>query len=775
MNRRDIARSLPLACLCVALASTGASPAGGQTLAVGLDADLAQHDLFDPESLHDLELSIQSQNWETELQQLPADGYLHADLTVEGTAYPDVGLRLKGNSSQRIAGRKKPFNLTMDAFVARQNLMGYDTVNLNNGFADPTFVREILTYDLLRPFLPTPKAAYARVTVNGAYFGLYLLSQQIEGTYLREWFGHKDGLLFKGDPPAGFGGPRPQPPQATENGAAPSRPDDLVRPQSSVASAQPGRGVTAQPDLTWKGEDLAIYKQAYELKTDTTTTAENDAAFAELRELSRTLDATTAAGGPGDAAFAGAIAAVMDVDAAMWYVAAHNLFDNFDSYSSGHNYFLFRSMADRRFHILSWDMNESFGVFSVPGLDAANALTMPQVDPFFQQQEATRPLIRRLLAVPRFRADYLAHYRTLRDQVWQPDRIEARAKAFQALAKPALEADPNRLYDLADFERGLSENLKLGIGGPGQGGGGGRPVPGLVKLVRDRLAWLGTLPALKSPDVVLQGREQSPLQPAPGDAVRVSIQLAGGDLPTSAELVASVDGGPVMSLAMSQSSTDGSSWSSELPAQAAGRTVRYAVRLGLADGRAVFFPEANWTQPWSYVVSVPPLPTLPASDLVINELLAENVSGLADAAGEHADWLELYNRGDKAVDLDGYFLGLQEDPWQYALAAQQLQPGGHVLVWCDDDPEEGADHAPFKLKKAGAVVQLANRSGIADRVDFGPQSADKSYGRLTDGVATWGVCDHPSPRMPNVCGGDGAGGEGSRVRIWLPIASNRAE
>jgi hypothetical protein len=60
--------------------------------------------------------------------------------------YPQVGVRFNGNSSYYCISwsEKNPFRIQMDEFVPGQNLMGFDTIKLNNSFRDPTFLHEVL-------------------------------------------------------------------------------------------------------------------------------------------------------------------------------------------------------------------------------------------------------------------------------------------------------------------------------------------------------------------------------------------------------------------------------------------------------------------------------------------------------------------------------------------------------------------------------------------------------------------------------------------------------
>ena len=180
-----------------------------------------------------------------------------------------------------------------------------------------------LMTEMLRPFMPSQKSAFARVAVNDRYLGLYLAVQQVEGDFVAEWFPDCDGILIKGDPPAG-----------------------------------PGMGAkTFHSSLEWEGEDLARYRALYEVKTDG---AEEDGLRA-IREAARVLDAPASEGGVTDADLAEAAERILDVDRALWYLAANNLYVNYDSYYFGHNYFWFLSERDGLLHMLLWDTSLSFG------------------------------------------------------------------------------------------------------------------------------------------------------------------------------------------------------------------------------------------------------------------------------------------------------------------------------------------------------------------------------------------------------------------------------
>lgn len=114
-------------------------------------------ELFDLRQVRDFHVRFADADWLQRLERAGEGDNVRADLTVDGVIYPGVGLRYKGLSSLRVTGPKKPFNLTIDAFAPGQRLYGVDSVNLNNSYADPSHLREVLTNELLRPLVPTPR------------------------------------------------------------------------------------------------------------------------------------------------------------------------------------------------------------------------------------------------------------------------------------------------------------------------------------------------------------------------------------------------------------------------------------------------------------------------------------------------------------------------------------------------------------------------------------------------------------------------------------------
>jgi len=141
------------------------------------------------------------------------------------------------------------------------------------------------------------------------------------------------------------------------------------------------------------------------------------------------------------------------------------------------------------------------------------------------------------------------------------------------------------------------------------------------------------------------------------------------------------------------------------------------------------------------------------AQLTINELLAINNATNADEAGQYEDWVEIYNPTDQSLNLAGMYLTDNPDnltKWSFPLGVADLEPGGHLLVWCDDDVNQGILHAAFKLSAGGEFLALVKHDGLAiiDSISFGPQTPDIAYGRSPDGTTQW-IALEPTPGASN--------------------------
>src|SRR5690349_4798801 len=148
------------------------------------------------------------------------------------------------------------------------------------------------------------------------------------------------------------------------------------------------------------------------------------------------------------------------------------------------------------------------------------------------------------------------------------------------------------------------------------------------------------------------------------------------------------------------------------------------------------------------------------AQVVINEVSAANILGPTDAFGEREDWMELYNPSGSAVDLSGWYLSdSQNNNMKWPIpAGTTIAANGRVMVFCSGrNTTSGAElHPNFKITQCeGEWAVLSNASGnIVDDFQFSqPTQTNHSWGRTTDGAATWSLFQTPTPNAANVGGG----------------------
>lgn len=178
-------------------------------------------------------------------------------------------------------------------------------------------------------------------------------------------------------------------------------------------------------------------------------------------------------------------------------------------------------------------------------------------------------------------------------------------------------------------------------------------------------------------------------------------------------------------------------------------------------GLSVFFFLASCTKDRIYVPPEISNPTsTPSKDsaiLSLNEIMASSAGSFPDPVdGASDDWFEIYNHGKASLNLSGW--AFSDDPANPLMcvlpenaAELTIPPGGYMVFWADDTPNQGARHLAFKLSSTnGDKVFMSNASGVLiDSVSFGPQNQEVSYGRLPDGVGTWRPLNQPSPGSKN--------------------------
>jgi len=142
--------------------------------------------------------------------------------------------------------------------------------------------------------------------------------------------------------------------------------------------------------------------------------------------------------------------------------------------------------------------------------------------------------------------------------------------------------------------------------------------------------------------------------------------------------------------------------------------------------------------------------------LIINEILASNLSYGFDGYGEYDDIIEIFNPTQIEIDLTGYFLSDDiNNLTKWIFPAHDtlfvIPPNGYLKLWADDEPEQGVDHLSFSLDKDGESVILTDPNGttVIDQIHFGYQLSNVSYGRDVQNIDNWVYFTNPSLGFTN--------------------------
>jgi hypothetical protein len=400
----------------------------------------AQTSFYDKDTVQHIEIKFAFNDWDNRLDTaaVGAEGYTVALwCKINGQQFDSVGVKYKGNSSFKVTNKKNPLHIELN-YVKKQDYQGFKDIKLSNSFADPTFIREQLSYSILKNYMDVSDCNQAQVVINGQLYGLMTNIEAVNKTFLKQRFGNSNGTFIKCNP-----------------------------------IESPG-GSSGLPSLVFLGKDSSLYQKHYELKSAT--------GWKQLVNLIDTLNN-----------YPSKLNSVLDIDRTLWMLAYNNLFVNLDSYSGAfaQNYYLYRDKTNR-FLPIPWDLNMSFGGFTRTGESAPLAITaLPNLNLLLHNNSPDRPLLKTLLNNDRYRKMYVAKLRTMLDRQVRDSSYFQKAMLLQSFIDTLVKKDKNNFFTYAQF----SSNMIQSANGAGAGGTNG-VVPGLKPLMTGRLAYLNAQPSI---------------------------------------------------------------------------------------------------------------------------------------------------------------------------------------------------------------------------------------------------------------------------------------
>lgn len=162
---------------------------------------------YDLNTIQTIKITFSQSNWDQLLDAEYAGdgGYIMAQsVEINGQAFDSVGVKYKGNSTYKANQVKNPFHIELDTYK-EQKYENYSDVKLSNGSNDPSFLRDVLSFYILRQYMDAPLSNYANVYVNGTLIGLYTNTEAISKKFVNSRFGSKSNTFIKCNPPDGAG------------------------------------------------------------------------------------------------------------------------------------------------------------------------------------------------------------------------------------------------------------------------------------------------------------------------------------------------------------------------------------------------------------------------------------------------------------------------------------------------------------------------------------------------------------------------------------------
>ena len=432
-----------------------------------------------------LEIIADPDEWDNMIKNAMQEEYIMVDVVVNGTKFQSVGIRPKGNSSlAQVASTSSPerysFRLKFDEYVKGQTCFGLDTFVVNNMLGDSSYMKEYLSFDLMRSIgVDTPLFDFADISVNGEKWGLYLAIEAYDDSYMTRVFGDASGNLYNvksmdmggWNEDNGSGMPwmpgNDQVPQRPGGGQFPGMPGNWQMPAMPSDGQFPafprgdensnvdgrGRGMfggmfggmgRGGGDLKYTDDNVSSYSSIFNNVVGKVTEQSQKNVIEALKNLSEGSNLET----------------YFDVDQILRYMAAHTIVVNLDSYSSNmaQNYYIYEK--DGRLTVLPWDYNYAFGGFQSG--DASSVVNFPIDTPVSGVSLEDRPLFAQLLANETYKARYHEYLKTLMTEYFTEGKWAAKIEKLNSLISDYVEKDPSKFCTFEEYQKAVAALTTLG-------------------------------------------------------------------------------------------------------------------------------------------------------------------------------------------------------------------------------------------------------------------------------------------------------------------------
>jgi hypothetical protein len=169
------------------------------------------------------------------------------------------------------------------------------------------------------------------------------------------------------------------------------------------------------------------------------------------------------------------------------------------------------------------------------------------------------------------------------------------------------------------------------------------------------------------------------------------------------------------------------------------------------NNTGAFLPERAEHEFLSLTVQAEPAE---AGDLVLNEYLPANNTGITNEKGSKKDWIEIYNRSSKTIFLDDFSLSddkSKPSKWNFPKNLLMV-PGEYKIIWADGENAVYLDpHTNFSLSGTNGQVVLGFKGAIDQESSYSTPGNDRSVGRCPDALGPFMLQSRATPGAANDC------------------------
>jgi spore coat protein CotH len=152
-------------------------------------------DLFDPDTLQEIRLTINSRDLHSLHDNFMDNTYYTADLQWRDVRVRNAGVKSRGGASRN--GSKLHLRVDFNRYVNGQKFLGLKSIVLKNLWQDSSMMHERLAMAFFtRMGQPAPRQSFCRLYINNQYQGLYAIVESVDNGFLDRTLGEHAGYLY---------------------------------------------------------------------------------------------------------------------------------------------------------------------------------------------------------------------------------------------------------------------------------------------------------------------------------------------------------------------------------------------------------------------------------------------------------------------------------------------------------------------------------------------------------------------------------------------------